>query len=147
MASQVLSESRQVLLVDTFRGVPLASESDTRFRGGELSDASATDVEALARRLDLTNVTVLQGKFPDEVELPNEIEVLSLVHIDVDIFESARSAFEAIRGRLIPGSVVVFDDYGFFGCEGVTRSVNSLAVGKEFNFTYNLNGNAVLTKI
>ncbi len=43
--------------------------------------------------------------------------------------------------------MVVFDDYGFFGCEGVTQAVDELVAQREdVTFIYNLNGHAVLIK-
>jgi hypothetical protein len=44
---------------------------------------------------------------------------------------------------MIPGAAAIFDDYGFEGCEGVTRFVESLKVG---TLIHNLNGHAVIIK-
>jgi O-methyltransferase len=49
--------------------------------------------------------------------------------------------------RLSPGSVLVFDDYGFYGCEGVTRFCKELRSQRGFRFIHNLNGHAIFVKI
>lgn len=41
---------------------------------------------------------------------------------------------------------IVFDDYGFSGCEGVTRFVNEMRNDPRFLFFHNLNGRAVLVR-
>jgi O-methyltransferase len=46
-----------------------------------------------------------------------------------------------------PGGVVVFDDYGFWGCEGVTQAVHEIRAGLEHALlVHNLNGHAVLVR-
>ena len=45
-------------------------------------------------------------------------------HLDVDVYQSAAEAVEWIWSRLVTGGLIVFDDYGLKGCEGVTRFVN-----------------------
>jgi O-methyltransferase len=40
--------------------------------------------------------------------------------------------------RLVRGAVVVFDDYGFYGCEGVTRMVDEfVAQNSGYRFLHN----------
>ena len=41
---------------------------------------------------------------------------------------------------------MVFDDYGFSGCEGVTKFVNELRVNSQLFFIHNLNGHAIFVK-
>jgi O-methyltransferase len=42
--------------------------------------------------------------------------------------------------------MVVFDDYGFARCSGVTKFVNGLAHRDDLVFVHNLNGHALLVK-
>lgn len=139
---------RKVFLADTFTGVVKAGDLDTRYEGGEHSDTDIQLVEALAARCGVTDrVHLLEGMFPER----NAEHVgprLAFVHIDVDVYESARSVLEWALPRLVVGAVVVFDDYGFFGCEGVTRLVNEFtAANQDFRFLHNLNGHAVLVRV
>ena len=36
---------------------------------------------------------------------------ISLLHVDCDLYSSTRTIFAALGDRLIPGSVIVFDEY------------------------------------
>jgi O-methyltransferase len=136
---------KRVLLCDTFRGVVKAGQHDTYYRGGEHSDATENEVRRLARRLGVSDrIQILCGVFPEDTgSFVNES--LSLCHIDVDVYASARDVFCKIWPLMVRGGVVVFDDYGFQGCEGVTRFVNEIAPASHL-FIHNLNGHAILVK-
>ena len=56
------------------------------------------------------------------------------------------AAVDWVLPRLVSGGMIVFDDYGFSGCEGVTQFVNELRANPELLFFHNLNGHAVLVK-
>ena len=46
---------------------------------------------------------------------------------------------------MVSGGATVFDDYGFHGCEGVTRMVNAIRE-RDAAVIYNLNGHAIVLK-
>jgi O-methyltransferase len=48
--------------------------------------------------------------------------------------------------RLVTGGFVVFDDYGFKGCEGVTRFVNEQRLKPDRLVLHNLSGHAIAIK-
>ena len=139
---------RQVFLADTFSGVVKAGTLDTRYRGGEHADTDVRLVRALADQCGVAEqIQLLEGMFPEQNAERVEGK-LALLHIDVDVYESARDVLYWSLPRLVAGSLVVFDDYGFFGCEGVTRLVNEfVAEHRDFRFVHNLNGHAVLIRI
>jgi O-methyltransferase len=49
------------------------------------------------------------------VEVP-----IAMLHCDVDVYSSAKDVVELFLPHLSGGGVIVFDDYGFLGCEGIT---------------------------
>jgi O-methyltransferase len=53
---------------------------------------------------------------------------------------------EWIWGRLVIGAIVVYDDYGFAGCEGITKLVNDERRRSDRIVVHNLNGHAVVVK-
>jgi O-methyltransferase len=145
-AAQRYAPEAKVFLCDTFAGIVKASCHDSTYQGGEYV-ASRSHVEELLGRLGLAGVTVLQGMFPDEMAPTLGTRRFRLCHVDVDVFESARDVFHWVWPRLVLGGVVVFDDYGFVGCDGVTRFVNEAAGGgTDRVFIHNLNGHGVLIK-
>lgn len=133
-------------LCDTFRGVVKAGEGDGGYRGGEHSDTSAAIVEKLARDLGASEIRLLAGVFPDETGARLPSTRVRLLHVDVDVYQSAIDCVEFLWTRMPPGAVIVFDDYGFVGCEGVTRCVDELRARPDVLYLHNLNGHAVLVK-
>ena len=137
-------------IADTFQGVAKAgSIKDTGYQGGEHADASLKDVKELFTKIGRGTPEILVGIFPDD---HNELEIerLAFVHSDVDAYESTKGVVEWCIPKMVKGGVIVFDDYGFAGCEGVTRYVNEIISKSEFKehflFVHNLNGHAILFK-
>ncbi|MGD9874718.1 MAG: TylF/MycF/NovP-related O-methyltransferase [Kiritimatiellia bacterium] len=145
LVASVLPE-RNVCLFDTFCGVVKADLGrDTLYKGGEHSDADEQTVRKLFDRLGL-KCKIFKGIFPEDSRcgLPDQI---SMAHIDVDTYLSAKDSFRAIWSRMSVGGAVVFDDYGFFGCEGVTQAVNEIrAAAEDAFFIHNLNGHGLIFK-
>lgn len=141
-----MSDTGKTLFVaDTFEGVVNSGPNDNFYRDGEHADATAEDViEFLNLNLE-TDVKVLVGEFP-LVTGHLVLGDLSLVHIDVDVYESGRQIFEWCAPRLSPNGVIIFDDYGFFSTNGINTLVNEILETGEFLVFYNLNGHAILTK-
>jgi O-methyltransferase len=136
-----------VYLCDTFKGVVKAGSHDADYKGGEHSDTSQHIVETLLRTLDITNVRILKGVFPDETaHLIEPGARFKLCHIDVDVYQSAKDVMAWIWERMVPGGIVVYDDYGFIRCEGITRYVNEQVTESDRLVLHNLNGHAIVVK-
>ena len=146
LASAVKANTeKHVYLADTFQGVVKASGDDTVYVGGEHADTSSTLVSELLKGLGLSNFTLLEGIFPDQTA--NRFKgTLALLHCDVDVYSSAKDVVEWGIPLLGHGGALVFDDYGFSGCEGVTKLANELRADKRFIFIHNLNGHAIFIK-
>jgi O-methyltransferase len=145
-----LKVDSKLYLADTFTGVAKASDSDSCYRGGEHSNTSIDIVNKLLKKADLCiEYLVLPGLFPDETAkmLPLNLK-LRMVHIDVDVYLSAREVFYFSWPKMVIGGMVIFDDYGFMGCDGVTKLIEELKT--EINdgiFLYNINGHSIVIKV
>ncbi|MGX1786693.1 TylF/MycF/NovP-related O-methyltransferase [Bosea sp. NPDC055332] len=148
MAKQetLLGGSGTVYLCDTFAGVVKAGTEDSDYRGGEHRDTDTSIVEELARSLGVKNTKTLVGIFPDQTGAQLQSERVRLLHIDVDVYQSARDCVEYVLPRMPSGGVIVFDDYGFVGCDGVTRCVDELRARDDLTYVHNINGHALLIK-
>ncbi|SPO56698.1 putative O-methyltransferase [Pseudomonas sp. JV551A1] len=143
-----LESNKHLLLCDTFCGVVKAGANDTLYQGGEHADTSLEGVAALLEGEHLKDrVTLLQGIFPEQTGSEAEGRLFSFCHIDVDTYQSAKDIVEWVTPRLNRHGVIVFDDYGFWGCEGVARLVEDLADHPEYFLLRNLNGHAVMLKL
>ncbi len=139
--------SRPLYLADTFSGVVKAGDRDSYYRGGEHSDTSVDRVRDLVDSLEIPSCHVLPGIFPDETGARIAENTLAFCHIDVDVYQSARDVFEWAWPRISPGGVVVFDDYGFYGCDGVTDLIRELRSENDRIVVPTGNGQALVVKV
>jgi len=147
MAKRCATNSSSIIfLCDTFSGVVKAGKEDSAYVGGEHADTSMETVTNLILQLGLTNVKVLQGIFPDDTGIEISGRRFRLCHIDVDVYESAAQTFDWVWPRLVNGGIVVFDDYGFYSCGGVTRFVDKMRGQADRLVIYNVNGHAIVVK-
>jgi len=136
----------RVYLCDTWEGVVKASAVDTYYHDGKHDDASRAIVERLVDKQGLDRVELLQGIFPDDTGDKVADQTFRLVHIDVDVYRSARDVLEWAWPRLSPQGVVVFDDYGFPACPGVAEIVDEQRMLDDRLVLHNLNGHGILIK-
>ncbi len=103
----------------TFPATSLAADQDrlTQF----IAEAGDTSIGAAQLRLLLeekgqgTGLELVEGDICDTV--PSWVEAnpdtpIALLHVDVDIYEPSRVIFEHLWPRLVPGGVMILDDYG-----------------------------------
>jgi O-methyltransferase len=142
----VAAPAKTVYLADTFQGMVKVGVQDTRYVGGEHADASVEIVQNLLGSLGAANARLLKGIFPEETG-SNLEGLISLLHIDVDVYQSGKDVVVWSLPRLPVGAAIVFDDYGFLGCEGITRLVHELRASLgNFAFIHNLNGHAIFIR-
>lgn len=82
------------------------------------------------------NVTLIKGFFQDTLVdfLNTNQQVVSFVNFDADTYESTLYILEEIRGRLRPGSILVFDE--FMGFHGYKQG--EYLAWKEFSIKYSI---------
>jgi len=143
-AAQRWKPDSRVWLCDTFSGVVKAGQLDPNYHGGEHSDTSPAIVAALMEQLHLTNTVIAEGIFPEDTAARLGDARIALCHIDVDVYQSAADVVAWVLPRMAGGGMLVFDDYGFSSCKGITRIVDELRSGGDWIYFYNLNKHAVL---
>jgi len=64
------------------------------------------------------NVTLIKGWFDQTLPgfLVEHQQPLSLLHVDCDTYESAKIVLDLVDSRILPGTVIIFDEY--FGYRG-----------------------------
>lgn len=137
---------KTIYLADTFEGVVKSSEWE-HYRDAAHSDTSIPVVEELLSSLGASNHVILRGSFPEDTGHLLGDRPLALVHIDVDVYLSAKDAFHHVWEQLVPGGIVIFDDYGFFGaCGGIRRLIEEISGDRDKFFIHNLNAHAYVIK-
>ena len=137
-------DDRDLHLFDTFEGMTAPSEhdvseydppavatwNDAQSRGerpwSELMDAEGFDEDSvratvLSSGYRAERVHLVRG--PVEETIPGAApERLALLRLDTDWYESTRHELEQLYPRLMPGGVLIIDDYGHW--EGARRAVD-----------------------
>ncbi len=139
--------AESVYLCDTFTGVVKTSVYDPTYREGEHDDTTKGTVQDLLRQLGLETTKILVGIYPDETGAMVSESSFRFCHIDVDVYQSAKDVLKTIWPKMVVGGIVVFDDYGFQRCAGITRLVNEERHKKDRLVIHNLNGHALFVKI
>jgi O-methyltransferase len=138
---------KTIFLADTFAGVVKASEWE-HYQDAAHADTSIEIVERLLTdRLQASNYRILRGSFPEDTGEMLGDRPLALVHIDVDVYLSAKDAYNHVWDQVVPGGVVVFDDYGFLSaCSGIRRLIQEISNDRDKLFIHNLNAHAYVIK-
>lgn len=100
----------ELLLFDTFEGMPDTTGVDAKVHSA--GDFGDTSLEAVAKVMSpFSFATLRQGLIPASLS-GLESRRFSFVHIDVDLYRSTIDCLEFFYPRLVPGGIMVFDDYG-----------------------------------
>ncbi|MBI2024345.1 class I SAM-dependent methyltransferase [Candidatus Giovannonibacteria bacterium] len=121
----VLSKSRvkrNVWLFDSFEGLPAPSEIDgqkarKKYYPGLLKTPS-TNIQDIFKKLKISsdNVKIIEGWF-SETFPKVKIEKIAILHIDADFYEPVKMSLEKFYPSVVPGGIVVLDDFGTWeGC-------------------------------
>lgn len=120
-AMREVDSNRQVILFDTFEGLPAPTLDDPDYeRAVQLTGkcrGGLEEVESLFRRLGLTNYRLIKGMFQETLPTAHTGDI-SLLHLDGDWYESTLACLENLWDRVSDGGVVQVDDYGEWqGCK------------------------------
>jgi O-methyltransferase len=127
---------RRLHLYDTYEGMTEPTEHDRRHDGRMAADmlavtgrdghvwaaASLEDVQQGMRETGYPEGLITYYKGPVEQTIPeNAPEQISILRLDTDWYESTRHELEHLFPRLVPGGVLLLDDYGWW--EGCRKAV------------------------
>ena len=129
LAERARTSSKKLFLFDSFKGLPAPAQSDNFCKEGDLSDVNELDVRNYLKKFE----DIIQWKigYMPQTFSGLEAEKFSFVHIDVDIYESAKACCEFFLPRLTTGGIMLFDDYGFLACMGLRKAVDEFFKDKK----------------
>jgi O-methyltransferase len=109
---------------DTFEGHPadIHPDLDGGHYPGAFRDTSFAEVKQYLSVFD--NVVLHQGRFQDKCGAVSG-QPFAFVHIDVDIYSATRDCLEFFADVMIPGGIILVDDYGFTTCRGSKEAVDA----------------------
>jgi hypothetical protein len=118
--------------LDSFEGFPEPAPQDSpdghefppEVRKGWFSD---TSFETLQAKVDMLGfggwVHIIKGFFDQTLPTLSD-ERFSLAHIDCDLYEPHLTCLEFLYPRMLPGGVIVFDEYASRMYQGAAKAVD-----------------------
>lgn len=114
--TDVAKSDRKFFLFDTFEGIPLDQSSPTERQSAKnlnrkfYEHDSYKAAKSVFSRYD--NAILVRGILPASLD-DVEIDKLCYVSIDLNVAKPEIAVIEAIWDKLVPGALVVLDDYNF----------------------------------
>lgn len=141
--------TKRLHVFDSFEGLSDPASQDGRSGGGsEWSRGDLAVPEDIVRRNLAAfgdRVILHKGWIPARFhEVENER--FSLVHVDVDLYEPTRDSVAFFYPRMMPGGIMICDDYGFASCPGAKRAIDEFLADKPENVLALTSGQSLVIK-
>jgi O-methyltransferase len=147
LAAEVLRDARDhrpLHLFDSFAGMPTTSPGEP-YEKGDFGQTSAEAVRALLAPTG-ANTALHVGYIPDTFGAAG-VDRLAFAHVDVDLYQSILDCVDFVYPRLVPGGVLIFDDYGFPGCARAREAVDRAFAALREKPIYLPTGQAMVIKL
>jgi hypothetical protein len=123
--------AKRIIAFDTFTSFPPTHHAPDQPFLARMVNASGSEsighdqlLEVLQRKGLDRNLELVEGDIlrtvPEYVSLHPELRI-SLLNLDTDVYEPARVILEHLWDRIVPGGILLLDDFGTF--PGKTRAV------------------------
>ncbi|MBN1274641.1 MAG: class I SAM-dependent methyltransferase [Candidatus Aminicenantes bacterium] len=102
---------KRLFLFDTFSGMPeIADEDPSHHKTGDFGDVTLHSVKNYLR--DYSFIEYYPGVVPETFKNLKK-KTFAFVHIDIDLYQSAKDCCAFFYDRISKGGILLFDDYGF----------------------------------
>ena len=118
--------NRTVYGFDSFRGLPEVPGSRAF---GPVSSRVQTENRPKSRRMRWSYRAISDQTLPEFVKRL-DARPAAFLHLDADLYSSTSTVLSALRDRIVPGTILVYNDY--FGCPPVGKREASLLAFAEF---------------
>lgn len=144
MMMSKINKNGNTFLIDTFSGF---HEEEKYHKKDTFIYTAINELKDNIKKFKLQKTKVIKQKFPDVKNLKN-IKKIKFCHIDVNTYKSTKATYDYVKKKIIKGGFIVFDDYGIFGVEQVTKFVDTIRTKdqKKFHFINNYMGQYILIK-
>jgi len=132
MAKVLQASGRRVRAYDSFEGLPSdrANVETEHYRPGHMIHSEGAVRATFEQHCVTNNIDIVSGWFADTMKGKCPVPI-SCVHIDCDMYYGVRDCLNHLYDSLLPGGIIVFDDY-FDQGGGVEAAVNEhVAITKE----------------
>ena len=126
-------QERQFFLFDTFAGVPEVegmSSSEKWLRNYHNKHKYSDTYEFIIDKTkEFSNVKIVRGLLPETLQAISGRKIAYL-SVDLNNAPSEKAVIERLWDQLVPGAIVVLDDYAFGGCDPQHHMWNTFAQSK-----------------
>lgn len=140
-ATQTNGQQRTHFIFDSFQGISSPSNLDGNgyWRQGDL----CCSLEQFKRPEG--RISIHKGWIPEKF---NDVKgrTFSFVHVDVDLYQPTSDSIAFFYPRLVPGGILVCDDYGFATCPGAKKAVDDFMADKPERIFHLSCGSAFIIK-
>jgi len=112
--------------VDTFEGHDkrdLESKYEGKHTTGFFSETSFDSVRTYFSQF--TFIEVIKGRIQDSVNYLTK-NSFGFIYLDMDIYSPTIFSLNYFSDKLIPGGIILLDDYNFKTCPGINKAVAEL---------------------
>lgn len=120
--AQVLGQSRDYYLYDSFEGLPPAQEIDGEGARKWQNDitsklyfdnctASASDAEEAMKKSQVSNFTITKGWFEDSLANYKSKKGIAVLRLDADWYDSTITILNTLFDQVNVGGLILIDDY------------------------------------
>lgn len=137
------NQNGKTLMFDSFSGF----KKDDGLHKKEIFFYDDIDfVKKKIKDLKLKKTYVYKGYFPTETKVT--YDNIKLCHIDVNTYLDAKKVFLAIEKKIKKNGIIIFDDFGIWGVDGIKKLIYELEKKfyKKFIFVNNYMGQSILIK-
>jgi O-methyltransferase len=117
----MLNPGRTHYACDTFQGLMDADEADGKLKNGDFANHESQLEAIRERNLDLPNLELVAGYFPESHTARMAGSKFVLVHLDTDTYRSMADGFKWFEPLMAYRGVMILDDVIGKGTEGGKR--------------------------
>ncbi len=129
--------SKKIILFDVFGKFPNGGKEDELQRKKFIDDAgiegiSKKQLEKVLKNKKIKNFELIEGDIIKTVKKYKQNHPklkISLLHVDVDLYEPTKSILENFYSKVSKGGIIILDDYDVFS--GETRAVDEFFRNKK----------------
>lgn len=132
-----------VHLFDSFEGLSMPNDRDGNYwNKGSLSMPESEIYEALK---EFKNHRIYKGWIPDRFSEVRDRRI-GFLHVDVDLYQPTLDSLHFFYDRIVPGGVILMDDYGFTSCPGAKQAADEFFSTKKESIVSLPTGQAFVLK-
>ncbi|KAF0190413.1 MAG: methyltransferase-like protein [Gammaproteobacteria bacterium] len=137
--------SRSYYLYDTFEGIPVDHLEGSPVDKDSYKEADLYE-QVCERFRPHPNVRVIKGRVPDVFSVQEVPDQIAFLHIDMNSATAEIGALEVLFERVVPGGMIIFDDYGWQAYRAQKDQENAFMDARDYSILELPTGQGLVVK-